>query len=126
MSEKKQLGRGEALTISELSARTGYRDNQIGAAIYRLVKRGRVKVARREGRTSWYERVTGEEQAQNHAIIRAPRSTILDRVLTLLKQFETQQKEEVAELGRVREENARLRKAMKELAAKYWKRANGT
>ena len=130
MTEKKQLGRGEALsvalgalndgtfTIPELCMRTGYRDNQIGAAIYRLLKTGRVKVARREGRTSWYERVTGEEQAQNHAIIRAPRSTILDRVLTLLGQFEAQQKEEAVELGRVREENARLRKAMKELAAK--------
>ena len=130
MTEQKQLGRGEALsvalgalnegafTIPELCMRTGYRDNQIGAAIYRLVKTGRVKVTRREGRTNWYERVSGEEQMQNHAIIRAPKHTILDKVLTLLGQFEEQSKAEAQELGRVREENARLRKAMKELAAK--------
>lgn len=107
-------------TIKQISERTGQEPHKAGAALYRLVKQGRVRKAGADSSTreTFFERVPGDEQAEVRAVIRAPRSTILDRVLNLLGQMEAHQKEEALELGRLREENARLRRSLKELAGK--------
>jgi hypothetical protein len=111
---------GGRSTIKQVAERTGQEPHKSGAALYRLERQGRVRRAGSDPQTreTLFERVPGGEQAEVRAVIRVPRTTTIERMLELLGRLEQETKAEREELGRLREENTRLRKAMKELAAK--------
>jgi hypothetical protein len=132
MNDIIRLNRGEALnrvlnglsagprSIEELTSSLNLRQNQVAPAVYRLVKQGRVREVRREGRTAFYERLAGEMQIEEAARSRAALTGFgaLAGVEAALAKAKTERAAMLEELERLREENARLRRAVKDMAGR--------
>jgi DNA-binding transcriptional ArsR family regulator len=132
VNDNVRLNRGEALSrilnglsagprsIEELARSLNLGQNQVAPAVYRLVKQGRVCEVRREGRTVFYERLAGEAQIEEAARSRAILAGLgaLAGVDAALAKAKTERTVMLEELERLREENARLRRAVKDMAGR--------
>lgn len=111
---------GCTLSIPEIASKTGIPAASTGAVVYRMLKDGRVREARREGRSAFFERVPAEERmiiTARQAAAAGP-AELFTKLKAEMDKAMLAVGELVAENGRLRAENDLLRRAHKDLAAK--------